>query len=183
MRPKRGPYKVPRHEVTQPLDPSYRLIPLTQGQNALVDAADFERIAKWNWCALWSTTGRSFYAARSSREKPRFMHSMVRGMESDQRTDHRNGDTLDNRKENLRAATRSQNGANRGKQRNNSSGYKGIAWMRRIKKWQASIHTNHRRIYLGVFDSKEDAARAYDTGAHEIFGEFAKLNFPLNPPH
>lgn len=91
--------------------------------------------------------------------------------------DHKNGDTLDNRRENLRLATRQQNRTNTGIQQNNTSGYKGV--YRSGSLWSASITVNYRKVSLGSYLDPEDAAKAYDVAALKYFGEFAKTNFPL----
>lgn len=93
--------------------------------------------------------------------------------------DHINRNPLDNRKINLRAATRSQNGMNRSMQRNNTSGFRGTCWDKQKQKWWAQIKINGRTKRLGYFDDILDAAKAYDKAAAELFGEFAVLNFPL----
>ena len=92
--------------------------------------------------------------------------------------DHINGNKLDNRKENLRLATNQQNQHNVGKRKNNTSGYKGVSWYRKRKKWKAAIKHNKKSIHLGYYDTPEEASRAYDKAAVEFFGEFAHLNFP-----
>lgn len=88
--------------------------------------------------------------------------------------DHINRDPLDNHWENLRLANRSQNGANRNLPRNNTSGYRGVSWHKKTKKWRVTLSGRHCR----VFGNKEDAAHCYDKIAKELFGEFASLNFP-----
>ncbi len=95
------------------------------------------------------------------------------------RIDHVNGNGADNRRANLRIATRSQNGANRGPQKNNTSGYKGVS--RDKQRWQASITVMGVCHRIGGFDTPEEAAVAYDIRAREVFGEYAKLNLPNAP--
>lgn len=91
--------------------------------------------------------------------------------------DHINGVKSDNRIANLRLATRSQNNANSPKPSHNTSGYKGVAWHKGGKKWQAGIKVNGKRSGLGLFDSAEAAAMAYDAAARETFGAYARTNF------
>jgi hypothetical protein len=91
--------------------------------------------------------------------------------------DHINGNGLDNRRCNLRPATRSQNNMNRAKRRGVSK-FKGVSPKR--GKWRAYLKTGKKQHNLGVFESEYDAARAYDVKAKEMFGEFARVNFPEN---
>lgn len=90
--------------------------------------------------------------------------------------DHINGNPLDNRKINLRICTRVQNEANKPPGRNNTSGYKGVHWEKRLKKWRVKIKENKKIIHLGLFEKKEVAAQAYNEAAKRIHGEFAWLN-------
>jgi hypothetical protein len=165
-------YRVHRHEVTQPSDSSYRLIPLTQGQNALIDAEDFDFISRWNWCL--AKRKYTNYAVR--REGPRLV-SMHEALMQSPYTDHRNGNGLDNRRNNLRKSTVAENGHNRGKSKNNKSGYKGVSWCEPMKRWRARIMNERNEFLLGYFDTREEAAHAYDEKAKELHGAFARLNF------
>jgi hypothetical protein len=171
-------YRVKRHTVVQPLEESYRLIPLTQGQNAIVDTADFEWLGRWNWVAKWNGHTRSFYVERRGNIR---MHRLILDCKSGEQGDHRNHDTLDNRRGNLRKCTQADNSHNQPKRRNNKSGFKGVSyygWHRITPKWLACIKPNSKSISIGYFDTPEEAARAYDKVAKKLFGEFAHLNFP-----
>lgn len=88
--------------------------------------------------------------------------------------DHINCDKADNRIANLRAASRSQNSANRPPPKNNKSGYKGVHFDRGRQRWMAYIKKDWKRHHLGRFDSKEEAIAAYETAALKMFGEFAR---------
>lgn len=154
-----------------------REIPLSRGLVALVDDADFERVAALGkWYA--NPSYRTFYARKnyweSGRCKSVRMHTFITGWEY---VDHVNGNGLDNRRANLRPADDSTNSFNRQLRRNNKSGFKGVSG--KGCRWQAEIQCRGKRIYLGLFDTATDAACAYDTAAREHFGEFARLNFPL----
>jgi HNH endonuclease/AP2 domain len=92
--------------------------------------------------------------------------------------DHINGRHWDNRWENLREATNTQNSRNSRKGVNNSSGYKGVSYIERLQKYRAYITVDRKQIGLGCYSTAEEAAAVYDKAAEEYFGEFANLNFP-----
>lgn len=91
-------------------------------------------------------------------------------------TDHVNGNRLDNRRENLRICSKFDNMRNRGKQANNTAGYKGVFYSIRARRWRAQIRVKGKSIHLGLFDETVDAAKAYNIAALAYFGEFAHLN-------
>ncbi|WP_266030374.1 HNH endonuclease [Brucella intermedia] len=88
--------------------------------------------------------------------------------------DHINGITTDDRWENLRGATKSQNGANRPKQKNNTSGFKGVSWHSRAKCWVAKIKCRGTHYHLGCFGTAEEASSAYRSASLKLFGEFSQ---------
>ncbi len=155
-----------------------REIPLTQGKVALVDDEDYDRVmAAGPWQAHKTTGSKTFYATRSVYQPVKhtvYMHSFISGYDE---TDHKNHDTLDNRGGNLRDSSRNQNTQNRGKPKNNTSGYKGVSWHKHWKKWQAYISVDRKRIYLGYYADSWEAALAYDEAAKKYHGEFAQDNF------
>jgi hypothetical protein len=89
--------------------------------------------------------------------------------------DHVNGNKIDNRLENLRLATNSQNQQNRPAPKNNSSGYRGVTWHKQMNKWMARISHHGKRKLIGFFDSAEDAYKAYKNEAKEIFTHIDRL--------
>ncbi len=149
-------------------------VQLTQGKVALVDDEDFERLSKFKWHALY--TKGHWYAVRTMDKRLIFMHREIMAAPSRAQVDHKDGNGLNNQQYNLRLATNAQNGRNRGKQHNNTSGYKGVYWNKQDRKWRANIRCDGRIIHLGYFVNSEDAARAYNDAAIKYFGEFAKLN-------
>ena len=92
--------------------------------------------------------------------------------------DHRNNNGLDNRRDNLRLATSSQNNCNSRKRKNTTSQFRGVCFCKAKGKWDANINLAGKRIWLGSFDSEIEAGKAYDEAAKKCHGEFARLNFP-----
>lgn len=90
--------------------------------------------------------------------------------------DHINNNGFDNRRKNLRPASHQMNLANRGPQVNNTSGYKGVTWDKSRDKWKAQIKVMQKCVFVGRFDDKVEAAKAYNQAAKKHFGEFAWLN-------
>lgn len=168
--------RVQRHEVIQPLDPSYRLIPLTQGQNAIVDTEDYEWLNQSNWYAQWNRLTESFYAQSNIKDIKIIMHRLLLGCGHGEQGDHKNRNSLDNRKQNLRKCTNSQNKANTRRIKTGKSGFIGVTRCKR--KWKARIGINRKSINLGYFRTPEEAAKKRDKAAIKFHGEFAVLNFP-----
>jgi hypothetical protein len=168
---------------------TYQQIPLTQGQIALVDAEDYDFLMQWKWCALWNQYTQSFYAVRNSEpvgdgyRHPIPMQREILGLSygDPRRADHiENGQTLDNRRSNLRICTPSQNAANGRMHRDNRSGYKGVSWGTKDKKWVVQVSKRGKRVYRKGFRSPVDAAQVYALVAYLHFGEFARIAM-VNP--
>jgi len=162
---------------------TFRKIPLTQGQYAIVDPEDYKELAKYQWYARGC--GRRFYAERwdisGIKEKSVKMHQVIMGTAEGKVIDHINHNCLDNRKANLRFVTVQQNTWNKRKQKGTSSSqYKGVNLAKGRKKWRAQICCNGRKIHLGYFDDEKAAAMAYDAKAKELFGDYAAPNLPLS---
>lgn len=155
-------------------------IPLTQGKVALVDDDDFEVLNQVKWHVTYHV-GYTAYAVHSmgprSRVKSVYMHRQIMNAPDGVEVDHINGNGLDNRRENLRLATPAENCRNSPKQRRNTSGYKGVTWHKRARRWMAQIGIDGKTICVGYFKNPKDAAKAYDAHARELHGIFARTNF------
>ena len=151
-----------------------KVIKLTKGRFTLVDDQDHEKFSKVKWCVSNGYTARGV-GGRKNR-KTLLLHKEIMGTPKGMDTDHINGDKLDNRRENLRVATRSQNMANLPNPINNKSGYKGVIWYKRDSNWRAFIKVNYKQVHLGYFKDKVEAAKAYNLAALEKYGEYAFLN-------
>lgn len=171
--------RIHRHAipVQLPIEPGTALIPLTRGAVAIVDVSDYEWLMQWKWRAIQGNS--TMYAVRRSKGRLIFMHREIMGV-TDPETliDHADRDGLNNRRCNIRVATRAENMRNRIMCCNNKSGYKGVNWSKAHKKWIARIGVDNKRRFLGHFESAESAAHAYDRAARELHGKFARLNFP-----
>ena len=165
-------------------------------QYSIVDDEDYERVkeAVCSYCkdgTLRKGSGKWYshvpcgtkpYALNGDRDKS--IHRIVMNAPKGMDVDHINGDPLDNRRENLRLVTNQQNQWNTGPRVNNTSGYKGDAWNKRNKKWQAQVRYTCEETgknclkYLGLYGDKEEAREAYDRWVIANCDEFAYLNFP-----
>ena len=152
-------------------------VPLTQGKTAVVDAADVPLVEGSNWFAL-NFAGK-FYAGKKEklpdgRRRVTYMHRLIAGTPQGMDTDHINRDALDNRRANLRHATRSENNMNRCTQKSNTSGFKGVSIHTQERKWQAHIRVSAKLKFLGFHPTAEAAHEAYCQAAKKFHGEFAR---------
>lgn len=130
-----------------------KLIPLTQGQFAMVDDGDYDELMKFKW---WAKKGKNtYYAGRRNGRLNTLMHRHLMGDIKGVAYDHADGNGLNNQRSNLRVATSQENSQNRTKQSNCSSKYKGACWEKRIGKWVACIRINCKHISIGRFNSEE----------------------------
>lgn len=175
------PHRVRRHAVEQPLDKSIRYIPLTRGHIAIVDAEDYEHLVQWNW----STKGRNpkRYIASRNREYVKGgqkgaidMHRYLMGVSGVKRVqvDHINGNSLDNRRSNLRLVNNQQNSCNKGLTIDNTTGYAGVSkYKLNPEWWTATIAYRGKQTLLGIFTRKELAHEVYKDASLRLMGEFS----------
>ena len=160
---------------------AFRKIDLGEGEFTIVDAADYYRYGKYKWSVVG--TGKNLYAVRNVKIGPKLtkivrLHREIMNAPKGKLVDHRYGDSLDNRRDNLRLATHSQNQCNKRKTGSKtSSKFRGVYFDKRRVQWQGYIRYNGKRVYLGCFKSENEAGEAYDAAAKKYHGEFARLNF------
>lgn len=172
------PRRTPPLRITppEPADPSVRHIALTKGKFAILDASDYDRLAPFRWFAK-ETRGR-FYAATTRSGRIVTMHRMIMRPPKAMLVDHIDGNSLNNRRSNLRICTPAQNRQNT-RPRRKTSRFIGVS--RRGKEFIARIKHKNKSIYLGTFSREEDAAHARDKKAEQLHPQFAYLNFPPSP--
>ena len=141
-----------------------------KGNFVLIDSRDYEYYNQWKWSlGQWgvkrSNNNRNIYLAR-----------LIMNCPSNFVVDHINGNSLDNRRSNLRICTSRENSFNSSIAKNNVSGFKGVSKHKLTGKWESRIGVNRKKLHLGLFNNKRTAAMAYNIAAKKYFGEFAKLN-------
>lgn len=149
-----------------------------KGQTILIDDEDFENLSKFKWCIKNNGDG-NLYAVANINKKQKAMHRYLLNItDSKQHVDHINGNSLDNRKTNLRICINAENRRNAKKNKRNTSGYKGVRTRKNIDKYAAYVHYEGKFYHLGYYDTAIEAAKVRDAKAKELHGKFAKLNFP-----
>lgn len=150
------------------------IVPLTRGYEAIIDASDAPMFSGRLW-SVGLDRGRAYaYGWCSVRRRSVSMHRMLMNFPSDAFVDHKDGNGLNNRRSNLRLCDAFQNQHNCKIARNNKSGHKGVHWHKSRQRWRATIRVNGSEpIYLGYFDTPEQAGAAYKEAAEKLFGAFA----------
>lgn len=164
------------------IDGEARGIPLSNGREAIVDAADFDWLSQWTWSVSGNGYVRRYECIPGKSPKTILMHRQITGAPDGSVVDHANHDTLDNRRANLRVCQQWQNTGNRVVGARNQSGYVGVFPLPNGKGWQARIRIRGTLLNLGSFRTTIEAAMAYDAAAREHRGEFARQNFPVSVP-
>lgn len=146
----------------------------SSGIKFIVSPEDYDSIKSMRW---WACKKKyAYYISTTIRKKNKSLHRILTGAKIGQIVDHINGDTLDNRRENLRLVDASQNNFNQ-KKKKYGGPFKGIGWHKRAGKWRARIRAYNQEISLGLYSCPIEAAKAYDEAAKKIHGEYARVNF------
>lgn len=149
-------------------------IPLTQGKCAIIDDSDFDIVSAHKWYAIWD--GWNWYAGRKHNKRQQRLHNFLMQPPAGVIIDHRDGNGLNNQRQNLKISTYSHNVHRMRKKIAHTSKYKGVSWQKRCAKWIAQIHGKGQVVYLGLYEVEEEAAKAYDSAAERFFGEDALTN-------
>jgi hypothetical protein len=159
-----------------------KTIPLTKGYFTKVDDEDYEELAKIRWHVTIQKGSERPRACRSVRKNGKkmkniYMSRVILNPPIGKYVDHVNGDTLDNRKSNLRLATPTENSRNYPRPKTNKSGYKGVSFDKRENKWKACISTNkEKNKHLGYFNTPQEAGVAYNEASLKYHGEYGRIN-------
>lgn len=153
------------------------LISLKQPGFAVIDSDLFAWLNQWKWSL--SPEGYAYrYERISGKARKIYMHRVINQTPLGFYTDHNNGIKLDNRRQNLRTATRCQNNHNSSKHQRGQphSSFKGVWKNPKGNRWVAQISAFHRKIHLGTFDTETEAAAAYNSASNRLHGSFTKPN-------
>lgn len=149
-----------------------------KGYKVLIDDEDYEKVIARTWRIHTYNLKRGlFYFLSHDGKHTVLMHRLIMGcvLHDGMVVDHINGNTLDCRKSNMRICTSAENSRNTGKNKINKSGYKGVFYISRIKRYRASISVNRKHIMLGCYKTAEEAYGAYCDAAKKYHGEFARM--------
>jgi len=148
----------------------------TNGFEVIIDDDWYDDITSVRWSAAAANQKyiKTIYKNHDGVWVNVYLHRLIIGANRGETVDHINGNTYDNRRENLRICSKSQNGFNRGPNKNNLAGFKGVQLRSDKKKWMARINVMGKAFYLGCFDTKELASEAYKEASKRLHGEFGK---------
>lgn len=148
---------------------------LHKGETVLIDSPDLDLWQSFSW----NFNKQHENKLRVVNNKRQYLHRLIgarMGFDMSKQVDHINGNPLDNRRSNLRPATNQQNNCNRGTQKNNTSGHKGVSWRQDAQKWRSRIKVNGSMVSLGYFVKFDDAVAAYREAAIKYHGDFVRFD-------
>lgn len=145
-------------------------IPLTRGYYAIIDEADYDKVKGVKWYAKGKRPRKVYAWSRKYGALHRYLMDAPPGA----LVDHKNLDSLDCRRCNLRLADHSKNAANASIRLDNATGFKGVSWNKQKRRFEAAIKVNYRKIFLGAAQDAREAGELYERAAREYFGEFAR---------
>jgi hypothetical protein len=164
----------------------YQEVKLTRGLVARVCNCHYHLVKNNKW---YATGGGTRYAARSiwNPKTKRtsgmiYLHRLIARTPKGKSTDHIDGNTMNNFCWNLRITDQMHNNYNRGMDRRNTTGYKGVSFMKQAGTYRAYIRTNDKQRHIGVYKTDKEAALAYNREAIKQWGEYARLNIVAKPP-
>lgn len=141
---------------------------LTKNKIALVDDEDYEFLSQWKWHVKYSASGNKYYAGRCDKNhRVIYMHRVLKKTKSSMVCDHINGDTLDNRRDNLRNCSYRQNSQNRTR--------KGVHFETSRKKWVAQTRDQEgKKVFMGRADTMQEAVEIYNNNIYKYQGEYGQ---------
>lgn len=149
---------------------------LNKGYSTVIDDSDYWVVSGLTWYAQINHDGK-VYVAASSGHRSVYMHRLIMGIwDSKVQVDHKDSNSLNNRRDNLRLCTKQQNEWNKAAYPRNTSGYKGVTFHKRVGRWSTAIRENGKCKHLGYFDTAYDASLAYAEAAKELHGQFLRLD-------
>ena len=162
---------------------NFAYVALSQGYEAIIDAADIHLVAGMRWHARVDRRAdgsiKGIYAGHTHyrsgmTQKTVMMHQLIAGL-GDVLVDHADGNGLNNRRSNLSPATVAENNRNAARRVDNTSGFKGVTWHSQRNKWRAQITAGGKQRSLGLFATPEEAAFAYAKASEQLHGEFGRV--------
>lgn len=155
-----------------------KIINISKGLFTIVDEESLSLFSTFRWQSMYDRHTKQYYARChvkvDGKDSQQLIHRIITRAKVGEIVDHINGNTLDNRKCNLRLCTNAQNCRNKKKHHDNKSGFKGVK--KHYNKWQAKITKDYVDYHLGTFDTPLEAAKAYNKKAKILHGKFARLN-------